>query len=110
MELIEREVRAFSVSRWFKNYEGNFVWMFIRVYSPVLNQERENFWNKLTDIRSLWNDSRCVGGDFNVMRFPRERRNCHRSSTSMRHFSEVVKDLELKDLLYPVDLLLSVEG
>ena len=72
--------------------------MFTDVYGPVLNEERECFWNELSDIRGLWNDPWCVGGDFNVVRFSRERRNCFRSSGSMRLFQEVIEDLELKDL------------
>ena len=38
LELIEMEVDAFSVS-----CEDNFIWMFKRVYSRVLNEKRESF-------------------------------------------------------------------
>ena len=55
-----------------------------RVYSLVLIEERESFWNELSDIRGLWDDPWCVGRDFNVLRFLGERRNCHRVSASMR--------------------------
>ena len=63
------EVGVFLVSCCFRNCEDNFSWMFIGVYGPMLNEEKENFWNELGDIRGLWNDLWCVGKDFNVMRF-----------------------------------------
>ena len=43
--------------------------MFIGVYGPMLNEEKENVWNELGAIRGLWNDPWCVGKDFNVIRF-----------------------------------------
>ena len=30
--------------------------MFTRVYNPIINEERKNFWNELSDIRGLWSD------------------------------------------------------
>ena len=75
LELIKMELGAFAVS-FHLNCEDNFVWMFTRVYNPILVEEREDFWNELSAIRGLWNDPWCVGGDFNVLRFPMERRNC----------------------------------
>ncbi|RVW77238.1 hypothetical protein CK203_043346 [Vitis vinifera] len=36
------------------------------VYDLVLIEEKETFWNELSDIRGLWNDPWCVGGDFNA--------------------------------------------
>ena len=39
-----------------------------------------------------------MGGGFNVVRLPEERRNCQRSLASMRRFLEIVEDLELIDL------------
>lgn len=80
------EVGAFSVSCRFKNYEDNLVWMYTGVYGPVLNEERGNFSNELSDIRCLESDPWCVEGDFNGVRFPGERRNCQSNSTSIRRF------------------------
>ena len=69
LELIDKKIGIFSVSYHFGNREDNFSWMFIRVYGLVMNEEKENFWNELGDIRGLWNDPWYVGGDFNVIRF-----------------------------------------
>ena len=39
-----------------------------------------------------------VKGDFNVIRFPNEKRNCYRGSSSMRRFFEIIEVLNLHDL------------
>ncbi|RVW63742.1 hypothetical protein CK203_052748 [Vitis vinifera] len=59
--------------------------------------DREVFWEELRSIKGLWSDPWCVGGDFNLVRYPEE---CNRGEgliASMRRFSEVVEDLELRD-------------
>ncbi|RVX02494.1 hypothetical protein CK203_031207 [Vitis vinifera] len=69
LELIEMEIGNFSVSCRFKNVEDGFCWVFTRVYGPV------------------------------VGRFLGERNNSLRLSSAMRRFSEIIEDLELRDLL-----------
>ncbi|KAL6345756.1 hypothetical protein AAG906_017501 [Vitis piasezkii] len=83
--LVGMEVGLFSISCRFKNCEDGFGWIFSRVY-------------ELGAIRGLWNDPWCIGGDFNMIRFPNERRRRGRVSPSMRRFSEVIDDLDLRDL------------
>ena len=39
-----------------------------------------------------------LGGDFNVLRFPRERNREGRWTGAMKRFTQVIEDLELKDL------------
>ncbi|RVW85798.1 hypothetical protein CK203_055428 [Vitis vinifera] len=60
--------------------------------------EREDFLSEVGAIRGLWNEPWCVAGDFNMIRFPFERSKGGRLSPTMRRFSEVVEDLELRDL------------
>ena len=75
LDLIKMEVGAFSVSCHFIYCEHDFGQVFTRVYGPTLSRERENFWIELRDIRGLWSDPWCVGGDFNMVRFLSKRRN-----------------------------------
>ena len=55
-------------------------------------------WEDLGAIRGLWGEPWCIGGDFNVIRFLGERNKMGRISSSMRRFSQVIDELELKDL------------
>ncbi|RVW78982.1 Exonuclease 1 [Vitis vinifera] len=98
LELMGMEVGLFSISCRFKNVEDGFRWIFSGVYGPTLRRYRELFWEELQAIRGLWNDPWCVGGDFNMIRFPNECRRGGRVSSSMRRFLEVIDDLDLRDL------------
>ncbi|WKA06292.1 hypothetical protein VitviT2T_024196 [Vitis vinifera] len=98
LELLGMEVGLFSISCRFKNCEDGFRWIFSGVYGPTMKRNRELLWEELGNIRGLWNDPWCIGGDFNMIRFPNERRRGGRLSPSMRRFSEVIDDLDLRDL------------
>ena len=98
LELMGMEVGLFSISCHFKNCEDGFRWTFSGVYGPTLRRYREFFWEELEAIRGLWNDPWCIGRDFNMIRFPNEHRRGGRVSSSMRRFSEVIDDLDLRDL------------
>ncbi|RVW53836.1 Trafficking protein particle complex II-specific subunit 120-like [Vitis vinifera] len=98
LELMGMEVGLFSVSCRFKNCEDGFLWTFTGVYGPTIKRHRELFWEELGAIRGLWSDPWCIGGDFNVVRFPSERSRVGRLTGSMRRFSEVIEELALKDL------------
>ncbi|RVW34912.1 putative ribonuclease H protein [Vitis vinifera] len=64
----------------FKNCVDGVVWVFTGVYGPVCSGDREEFWEELG--------------------FPEERSRGGGLTASMRRFSEVVEDLELRD--YPL--------
>ena len=49
-------------------------------------------------LKGLWGRPWCVGGDFNVLRSPHEHSMERRLSQAMRRFSQVIDDLDLKDL------------
>ena len=98
LELVGLEVGLFSISCRFKNCEDGFMWFFMGAYGPTLKSYREPFWEELGVIRGLWYDPWCIGGDFNVIRFPSERSREGRLFGSMRRLSEVTDELALRDL------------
>ena len=98
LQMVEMEMGKYSVSCHFKNCEDGFCWIFLGVYGPTVKVEREDFLSELGAITGLWNEPWCVAGDFNMIRFPFERSRVGRLSPTMRRFSEVVEDLELRDL------------
>ena len=98
LQMAEMEVGKYLVACRFKNCEDGFCWIFTGVYGPTVKLEGEDFLSELGAIRGLWNELWCVAGDFNMIRFPSERSRGGRLSSAMRRFSEVVQDLELRDL------------
>ncbi|RVX19563.1 hypothetical protein CK203_005041 [Vitis vinifera] len=76
-------------------------WLLVDLHGSIwstMKRHREMFWEELGAIRGLWSDPWCIGGDFNVVRFPSERSREGRLTGSMRRFSEVIEELALKDL------------
>nr|CAN78023.1 hypothetical protein VITISV_015519 [Vitis vinifera] len=69
-----------------------------RVDGPTLGNAREDFWDEFGAIRGLWSDPWCIGGDFNVVRFPGERSGASRLTLAMRRFTWVIDDLHLRNL------------
>ena len=96
--MVEMEVGKYSVSCRFKNCEDGFCWMFSGVYGPSVKVEREDFLSELGAIRGLWNEPWCAAGDFNMIRFPSEHSRGGHLSPTMRRFSKVIEELELRDL------------
>ncbi|RVW31709.1 hypothetical protein CK203_095303 [Vitis vinifera] len=58
----------------FRNVEDGNVWVFTGVYDPFSKVERDALWEEFGAIRGLWEDPWCIGGDFNITLFSRERR------------------------------------
>ncbi|RVW12594.1 hypothetical protein CK203_114463 [Vitis vinifera] len=100
VDLLEVEEGMFSVSCLFKNCMDRMRWVFTGVYGPVCRRDREVFWEELGSIKGLWRDPWCVGGDFNMIRYPEERSRGGELSASIRRFTEVVEDLELRTTPY----------
>lgn len=68
------------------------------VYSPIDRRLRGSFWNELDSIRSRWNGPLCLGGDWNVVRFPSEKLNGSQFSADMIAFSDWINCHSLVDL------------
>ena len=88
----------FSVLCRFKNYENESCWSFTKVYGPMLKKEREGFWGELGAIRGLWSDPWCMTNNFNLIKFSTKRSRGGSLPSTMRRFSKVIEDLELRDL------------
>ena len=69
---MEEAVGRFSVSCKFTSVSGQFVWVFTSVYGPNLHRDRRFLWEELCGLNSWWSVPWCVGGDFNVVKFPSE--------------------------------------
>ncbi|RVW27722.1 Transposon TX1 uncharacterized 149 kDa protein [Vitis vinifera] len=98
LEVLEMEMGQFSISCRLRNVEDGIVWIFTGVYEPFSKEEREILWEELGVIRGIWDDPWCLGGDFNVTLYQRERSNQGRLTGAMRRFAQVVDELELLDL------------
>ena len=91
LKLLAKEEVQFTVSCRFKFLEDDCTWVFTEVYG-LTNGNREYLWEDLGAIRGLWSDPWCIGGDFNITRFPNEWNREGRITSSMRRFSQVIDD------------------
>ena len=90
VEKIEEAVGFFSISCRFKNVSDQFEWAFTGIYGPNLNRNRQFMWEELAGLNSWWNLPWCLGGDFNVIRFPSERLGAGRFTRCMYDFSDFI--------------------
>ena len=82
----------------FRSVEDSFRWVFTGVYGPVVGANRVNFFDEMASVAFRWEKLWCVGGDFNVVRYPEERWGNHGVSCAMRNFNGVINELQLLDL------------
>lgn len=82
-----------------RNFRDDFVWVMANVYGPIEDRERESFSNALSGVSAQWSVLCCYGGDFNIIRYPHEKKRGRYISSSMARFSEFINDHELVDLL-----------
>ena len=90
VEKVEEAVRYFSISCKFKNVGDQFEWAFTTVYGPNLNKRRRKMWKELTGLISWWDLPWCIGGDFNIIRFPLERLGAASCTRAMYGFSDFI--------------------
>ncbi|KAG6626350.1 hypothetical protein CIPAW_15G041600 [Carya illinoinensis] len=98
VEKIEEFVGVYSVACSFRSVADDFLWVFAGVYGPNLDHERRLLWEELAGVHSWWDFPWCIGGDFNVTRFPTECFGNRRMRPAMTEFSECIFDLNLVDL------------
>ncbi|XP_070040904.1 uncharacterized protein [Nicotiana tomentosiformis] len=70
----------------------------MRVYAPNCRIERRTIWREIGAVRGLMEGPWAVCGDFNVTRYPSEKRDCSRRASEMVEFSNCIEDMELIDL------------
>ena len=90
VEKIEEVVGHFSISCRFKNVSDQFEWAFTGIYGPNLNRKRHLMWEELAGLINWWNLPWCLGGDFNVIRFPSERLGAGRFTRCMYDFLDFI--------------------
>uniref|UniRef100_A0A2N9HEY0 Reverse transcriptase domain-containing protein n=1 Tax=Fagus sylvatica TaxID=28930 RepID=A0A2N9HEY0_FAGSY len=90
VEKLEDAVGQYSVSCKFKTVMDQSEWMFSGVYGPNLDSERQGLWDELAGVKSWWDVPWCVGGDFNVVRFPAEKSHSTSFTSAMHDFSDFI--------------------
>jgi exonuclease III len=98
LEKLDCYTGTFSISCQWKSLDDNFIWTGSGVYGPNLGGARGSFWDELALIRTKWASPWCLFGDFNIIRYPRERLGCQNFSQGMLDFSEFIDSQHLVDL------------
>ena len=97
VEKLEDAVGQYSVSCKFRTVMDQSEWMFSGVYGPNLDSERQGMWDELAGVKSWWDVPWCVGGDFNVVRFPAEKSHSTSFTQAMFDFSDFISSQGLID-------------
>ena len=98
LEKIDVRIGEYSVSCQWRSLEDGFIWTGTGVYGPNLDRERSFCWDELRGVRDRWALPWCVFGDFNAVRYPRERLGCTNFSQAMLDFSDFIDSVNLIDL------------
>jgi exonuclease III len=98
VEKVEEVAGNYSLSCKFRSVFDQFEWIFTGVYGPNLDNERGFLWEELAGLISWWDAPWCIGGDFNVVRFPSEKSGMAVLSPAMNDFSDFISELGLLDL------------
>ncbi|KAL4183783.1 hypothetical protein AMTRI_Chr11g156830 [Amborella trichopoda] len=72
-------------------------WKFTAVYGPNSASLRHRLWSELDQVAAIPHPIWALGGDFNVTRWPYERKSSTSISQDMRDFSEFINRQELLD-------------
>ncbi|KAG6624838.1 hypothetical protein CIPAW_16G055100 [Carya illinoinensis] len=91
-------IGLFMVACYFRSVKDDYLWAFAGVYGPSSNNDKRLLWDELAGVHSWWDLTWCIGGDFNVTRFPSECFGNSRMHPAMSDFSECIFELNLVDL------------
>ena len=78
-----------------------FEWVCTGLYGPNADHHRAALWEDLSRVRVRWNTPWFLFGDFNIIRYPCERRGCESFSLAIFAFSNFIENNYLVDL--PLD-------
>lgn len=95
VSVVDSLIGNFSVSIKIEN--GDLSWWMSGIYGPNRSNGREDFWDELAGLGAICGPRWCLGGDFNVVRFAREKNKPVRARRSMRMFNEIISELSLID-------------
>lgn len=71
VQMVVTQDNLHSLSHKFRNCGDGLQWVFRGNYGPTNRVLREEVWEDLGAIRGVQDDLWCVGGDINVLKFPR---------------------------------------
>ncbi|XP_028109972.1 uncharacterized protein LOC114308561 [Camellia sinensis] len=68
------------------------------IYAPNDEENRRKLWTTLVQLKSVFPDPWCLGGDFNEVKTVSERKGCIRRDRGMGDFGNFISSLELVDI------------
>lgn len=94
---IDQWVGIFSVSVVLKEVSHKLRWTVTAVHGPNNSRICHLFWEELDSIKRIWNGPWCLGGDWNVIRFPSERSSSNLNFAEMSEFFDWINQHSLVD-------------
>ena len=98
VEKVNVSVGLFSVSVLLRGVVDGFEWVYIGLYGPNADHYRAALWEELSRVHVRRNTAWFLFGDFNIIRYPCERRGCVSFSPAMFAFSDFIENNYLVDL------------
>ena len=98
VEKVDEAAGYYSLSCKFRNVLDQFEWIFTGVYGRNLDSERGLLWEELSGLLSWWDAPCCIGGDFNVVRFPHEKSGMVSFNFAMQEFNDFISECGLMDI------------
>uniref|UniRef100_A0A0V0H1E2 Putative ovule protein n=1 Tax=Solanum chacoense TaxID=4108 RepID=A0A0V0H1E2_SOLCH len=72
----------------FVSVQNSFTWYLTGLYAPHTRGEKLECWEEIAAIKELCEGPWISHGDFNTVRFMKERRGCNRITNVMSEFSK----------------------